>query len=209
MRAVGWAPRALLSAATAPVGVALGLGAAVLAAVLERPGLAVVGVLLAGAPALYFGARAAVLDRELRARQPTAAQGGAAPAERDPAPVEIDVRTPTEHLVVPPAGTPLGGRTDTRIDTGELQRIWDLDEAPTAPASRGVPAGRPRVGTAEARVYDALAHADADVLTRLLEGPGRRGRHVAEAVDDAPPRTGTSAAAGTYRDRSVRGRHAA
>lgn len=94
MRARGWAPRALLSAATAPIGVALGIGAAVLAAVIERPGLAVVGVVLAGGPALFHAARATVLDRELRGRHEAGrtADDGEAPAGNGRAPV-IDLRT--------------------------------------------------------------------------------------------------------------------
>lgn len=81
---------------------------------------------------------------------------------------------------------------------------------PVAFLARPAASPRPRVGTTEARVHDALAHMDADELTRTLEGPSLRGRHAAEAVYDAPPRTGPTSA--TDRSRSIaprKGRHAA
>ena len=235
VRARGWAPRALLSAATVPIGVALGLGAAVVSAVLDRPGLAVVGVALAGAPGLFHAARATVLDRELRGRHSAAtipATGLAADDEE-------------RHVLAQLAGVssenvPVVQSLSVEEETGELQRIWDLGDGPdtgpqpTVPAdaallqppvtvdltdhalvpvafaAKAAPARRPRVGTTEARVYDALAHAEADELTRTLEMPSRRGRHAAEAVYDAPPRTGPSMAIAQPRTIAPRkGRHAA
>ncbi|HZI96811.1 MAG TPA: hypothetical protein VFD41_04715 [Actinomycetales bacterium] len=242
MRARGWAPRALLSAATAPLGIALGLGAAVASAALHRPGLAVIGVVLAGAPGLFHAARATVLDRELRGRHsagvPLAAAAGVHEVLDQPEVVDHEV---VEHPVVvgPVVDLRVDAHDDRRIDTGELQLMWDAGdgpdtgEVPVAPtalpdlpehlelaamvvpaafaaAQAPAPSRRPRVGTIEARVYDALAHADADELTRTLEGPSRRGRHAADAVYDAPPRTGPVRRIEAPRSITPRkGRHAA
>jgi len=226
----GWAPRALLGALIAPTGVVAGVGAAVAAAALDRPALAVVGVALAGAPGIYHAARSAVLagDLELtrasrrealaeavaarrevaeltaalRERQQAApavaAVEAAAPAV--PVVVEDEVSAPVHAAVeAAPATVDRLGLVDARIDTGELQRIWDLGEAPATPPARvtvaeprvlvgfvGDPASRPRSGTADARVLDAIALAEADPLTRALELPSRGGRHAAQVPLDAP-----------------------
>ena len=242
----GWAPRALLSAATAPLGIAIGLGVAVASAALHRPALAVIGVAVAGAPGLFHAARATVLDRELRGRHSAAAASPIVQAPDAPGEHEVldqhevvDQHEPVEDrpvVVGPVVDLRVETERDARIDTGELQRIWDAgdgpdtDELPSAPtelpehlelaamvvpaafaaAQAPAPARRPRVGTIEARVYDALAHAEADELTRTLEGPGRRGRHAADAVYDAPPRTGPARRIDMPRTiKPRRGRHAA
>ena len=210
-----------------------GVGAAVAAAALDRPALAVVGVALAGAPGIYHAARSAVLagDLELtrasrrealaeavaarrevaeltaalrereQAAPAVAAVEAAAPAEPAvPVAVAAEVSAPVAAPVVAaPATVDRLGLVDARIDTGELQRIWDLGEAPATPPARvtvaeprvlvgfvGDPASRPRSGTADARVLDAIALAEADPLTRALELPSRGGRHAAQLPLDAP-----------------------
>jgi hypothetical protein len=217
-----------------------GLGLAVAAAVLERPGLAVVGVLAAGAPGVYHAVRSGVLENQLRA---VAAERAERPA---PEPVEatteaatevateVAAQTPTEAPTAPVPSSNAFGLVDARIDTGELQRIWDRGEGPdtgqlprvpaaepvlagaVAPARRGAGLG---IGTAEARVFDAIVFAESDELTRALELPSRRGRHAAEPSAAAPARRGPDladarATAPTDRPqlvvvRSRRGRHVA
>lgn len=191
----GWAPRALLSALSAPLGVITGLGLAVAAAVLERPGMAVVGVLAAGAPGLYHAVRSGVLENQLRAVALERAEQPALERADQPEPVETPVEPATDNAF---------GLVDARIDTGELQRIWDrgdgpdTGELPRVPADAGVLVGaasarrgdRFAIGTAEARVFDAIVLAESDELTRALELPSRRGRHAAAPSAAAPVRRG-------------------
>jgi hypothetical protein len=185
-----------------------GLGLAVGAAALDRPALGLVGVLVAGAPGLYHAMRSAVLENDLR-RLSTARRlerTPSVPAAREPVLVSAPESQHSDRF----------GLVDARIDTGELQAIWDLGDGPdtgpvpivtvaepkvlvelSASASGSVavaapaPAAtmtlnRPRAGTIEARIYDALAMAEADELTRALELPSARGRHAADAPFDAP-----------------------
>jgi hypothetical protein len=186
-----------------------GLGLAVGAAALDRPALGLVGVLVAGAPGLYHAMRSAVLENDLRrlgaARRagPTTPVAGSAVVPR-----------PEPEAQPPTASSDRFGLVDARIDTAELQAIWDLGDGPdtgpvpvvtvaeprvlvelpasasgaiAAPApSATMTLTRPRAGTIEARIYDALAMAEADELTRALELPSSRGRHAADAPFDAP-----------------------
>ncbi|MFP5335194.1 MAG: hypothetical protein ACLGIV_07765 [Actinomycetes bacterium] len=207
----GWAPRAVLGALTAPLGVVGGVGLAVASAALDRPGLAVVGVALAGAPAVYHAARSAVLSSQVDA---------VSAARREALTELVTVRRQLEDLrravaqrpvveepvveapvIEAPQSTGAFGLVDARIDTGELQRIWDLDPAvdagrlPVTVAEPRVLVGfvgaapavaRRRAGTTDDRVFDAILHAEADLVTRALELPARRGRHAAPLPADAP-----------------------
>lgn len=204
----GWAPRALLGVATVPVGIVAGLAVSLGSVALDRPGLAWLGVLVAGVPAVHQAVRAAVLDAELRSvRQPTGAFA------REPAvTTEVQTAAPDVDRAPGPATSPRG-LTEGRIDTGELQRIWDLGEAPDTGPQRVVSmaaqrvllgaSGRLGTGVAEDRVYDALVVAEADELTRALELPTRRGRHAASAPLDAVQLAPAPVVSGR------RGRHAA
>jgi hypothetical protein len=188
-----------------------GMGLAVAAAVLERPGMAVVGVLAAGGPGLYHAVRSGVLENQLRAvaaeraEQPALERAEQPALERAEQPAPTPVETPAETASAPaPEPDNAFGLVDARIDTGELQRIWDrgdgpdTGELPRVPADAGVLVGaasarrgeRFTIGTAEARVFDAIVLAEADELTRALELPSRRGRHAAAASDAPPARRG-------------------
>lgn len=212
----GWAPRALLGALSAPVGVVGGLGLAVASAVLDRPALAVVGVAVAGVPALYHAGRSALLGLQLDAVRAARRETLADLAAARRALADLEATVPVE--APEPVTTRPFGLVDARIDTGELQRIWDLGEAPesTRPQvtvaeprvlvgflGERVEPGRPRVGTFDDRVFDAIVAAEADAVTRALELPARRGRHAAELPLDAPMVTGRdladSRAVGTHR----------
>lgn len=183
-----------------------GVGLAVASAALDRPGLAVVGVALAGAPAVYHAARSAVLSSQVDA---------VSAARREALTELVTVRRQLEDLrravaqrpvveepvIEAPQSTGAFGLVDARIDTGELQRIWDLDPAvdagrlPVTVAEPRVLVGfvgaapavaRRRAGTTDDRVFDAILHAEADLVTRALELPARRGRHAAPLPADAP-----------------------
>jgi hypothetical protein len=231
----GWAPRALLAAATVPVGLLAGLGLSVGATALERPGLGAVGVLVAGLPGLFHAYRSKVLEGELRDALAVRPAGVETVAETVPAAAAVPAAEP--ERASEPAPAPVAepepvpavrfGLVDARIDTGELQRIWDLPSEPHAGSSAppvvtvaeprvlvelgAVAGGRPRAGTVEARVYDALAHAEADELTRALELPARRGRHAAPLPIDSPMRHSHRDEVAEARTREAlrRGRHVA
>jgi hypothetical protein len=179
---------------SAPLGVLTGLGVAVAAAAVDRPALAAVGVLVAGVPGLYHSARSAVLENELRAAAAARRLGPVAGSASAVAP---------EHVTPEPPGSAFG-LVDARIDTGELQRIWDLGEGPDTGQLPAVTA--PLATVAEPKVLVGVAAAGEP--TRALELPSRRGRHAAGGGPlDAP--AGVVSPAPRLEVVRSRGRHAA
>lgn len=237
----------------APAAVAAGLGLAVTAAALGQAAWSMTSAAGAATVAAAAGARhmvrakareqrrAARRERALRAPLVRTAD---VPVQT-PAPLEVRAGAQAEALVEAPADAQIDAqidvrdvristrRIDPRIDTGQLQRIWDLGEAPDTgpvtvvtqapPGKQAVLVGvgttkvpttvlrrRPRVGTADARVFDALVRAESDELTRMLELPSGRGRRAAaSAVDEPVPSRPQQERQEQRLQRERRGRHAA